>query len=63
MSAKAKPRFEDELEHEGSDTRQQARGKTLMDRLMEIRIDGPEDFSTNFEFYASGVKSAKADLR
>ena len=29
---------------------------TLMDRLMQIQIDGPEDFAANFDLYASGEK-------
>jgi hypothetical protein len=31
---------------------------TLMDKLMEIQIDGPEDFAANFDLYLSGEKSA-----
>jgi hypothetical protein len=31
---------------------------TLMDRLMQIQIDGPEDFAANFDLYASGEKRA-----
>jgi hypothetical protein len=31
---------------------------TLMDRLMQIQIDGPEDFASNFEQYLNGEKGA-----
>jgi hypothetical protein len=31
---------------------------TLMDRLMEIEIDGPEDFSSHFDLYLNGEKGA-----
>jgi len=30
---------------------------TLMDRLMQIQIDGPEDLAANFDLYLSGEKS------
>ncbi len=30
---------------------------TLMDQLMEIRIDAPEDFAANFDLYLNGEKS------
>lgn len=35
-----------------------ARKLTLMDRLMKIEIDGPEDFSSNFDQYLNGEKGA-----
>jgi hypothetical protein len=31
---------------------------TLMDRLMKIEIDGPEDFSSQFDLYLNGEKGA-----
>jgi hypothetical protein len=31
---------------------------TLMDRLMEIEIDGPEDFASQFDLYLNGEKGA-----
>jgi hypothetical protein len=38
-------------------------GQSLMSKLQSIRIDGPEDFSSNFELYASGEKGAESDIR
>ncbi len=35
----------------------------FLERLSEIRIDGPEDFSENFDLYLSGEKSLDAALR
>lgn len=35
----------------------------FLERLSEIRIDGPEDFSENFDLYLSGKKSLDAALR
>lgn len=32
-------------------------GATLMDQLMEIRIEAPEDFAANFDLYLNGEKS------
>jgi hypothetical protein len=34
-------------------------GQSLMSKLQSIRIDAPEDFSSNFELYASGEKVAE----
>ncbi len=31
---------------------------TLMDRLVEIEIDAPEDFATHFDLYLNGEKGA-----
>jgi hypothetical protein len=31
---------------------------TLMDRLMQIQIDGPEDLAASFDLYVSGEKRA-----
>jgi hypothetical protein len=31
---------------------------TLMDRLMKIEIDGPEDFASHFDQYLNGEKGA-----
>ena len=35
----------------------------FLERLSEITIDGPEDFSENFDLYLSGEKSLDAALR
>ena len=35
----------------------------FLERLGEITIDGPEDFSENFDLYLSGEKSLDAALR
>jgi hypothetical protein len=35
----------------------------FLERLSEIRIDGPEDFSENFDLYLSGEKSLDTALR
>ncbi len=35
----------------------------FLERLSEIQIDGPEDFSENFDLYLSGEKSIDAALR
>jgi hypothetical protein len=43
-------------------SKQQSRKQSLMSKLKAIRIDAPEDFSTNFELYASGEKGAESDL-
>ena len=41
----------------------QVAGKqSLMSKLRSIAIDAPEDFSANFEQYASGEKRAEPDL-
>jgi hypothetical protein len=37
--------------------------QSLMSKLRSIRIDAPEDFSTNFDLYLTGEKSAESDLR
>jgi hypothetical protein len=42
--------------------KQQSRKQSLMSKLRAIRIDAPEDFSTNFDLYASGEKGAEPDL-
>ncbi|HEV2851363.1 MAG TPA: hypothetical protein VHC97_01015 [Thermoanaerobaculia bacterium] len=34
---------------------------SLMSRLREIKIDAPEDFSTNLDLYMSGEKRADPD--
>ena len=35
----------------------------FLERLSEITIEGPEDFSENFDLYLSGAKSLDAALR
>jgi hypothetical protein len=35
----------------------------FLERLSEITIEGPEDFSENFDLYLSGEKSLDAALR
>jgi len=32
-------------------------GRSLMSKLREISIDGPEDFAENFDLYLSGEKT------
>jgi len=32
-------------------------GRSLMSKLREISIDGPEDFAENIDFYLSGEKT------
>ncbi len=36
--------------------------QSFMAKLSNIKIDAPEDFSTNFDLYASGEKHAEPDL-
>lgn len=36
--------------------------QSLMSKLRSISIDAPEDFSSNFDLYASGEKRAESDL-
>ena len=43
--------------------RQRGEGDGLLAALSRIRIDGPEDFSTNLDLYLSGEKRAEPDLR
>ena len=43
-------------------SKQPSRKQSLMAKLRRIRIDAPEDFSTNFDLYASGEKGADSDL-
>ncbi len=38
-------------------------GLGFLERLSEIQINGPEDFSENFDLYLSGEKSLDAALR
>ena len=35
---------------------------SLMSKLRSIRIDAPEDFSTNFDLYASGEKCVEPNF-
>jgi len=43
-------------------SKQPSRKQSLMAKLRRIRIDAPDDFSTNFDLYASGEKGAESDL-
>ena len=43
-------------------SKQQDQNQSLLSRLRNIKIDAPEDFSTNFDLYISGEKRAKPDL-
>ena len=43
-------------------SKQQSRKQSLMAKLRAIKIDAPEDFSTNFDLYTSGEKGAESDL-
>ena len=36
--------------------------QSLMSKLRSIKINAPEDFSTNFDLYVSGEKSADPNL-
>jgi len=36
--------------------------ESLMSKLRSISIDAPEDFSANFDLYATGEKRAEPDL-
>jgi hypothetical protein len=37
-------------------------GRELMSALLEIQIDGPEDFSENFDLYLNGEKRVEENL-
>lgn len=37
--------------------------QSLMAKLSSIRINAPEDYSTNFDLYASGEKHAEPGIR
>lgn len=50
------------LVKEFAQTRQQNTRQSLMSKLKSIKIDAPEDFSTNFDLYLSGEKRAEPDL-
>ncbi len=41
----------------------QQQPQSLMAKLKSIKIDAPEDFSTNYELYISGEKRGEPDLR
>jgi hypothetical protein len=43
-------------------SRSQVDQQTFMDKLLSIRIDAPEDFSTNLDDYLYGDKSDDTDL-
>jgi len=43
-------------------SRQQNARQSLMSKLRSIKIDAPDDFSTNFDLYVSGEKHAEPDL-
>ena len=43
-------------------SKQQSGKQSLMSKLRAIRIDAPEDFSTNFDLYTRGEKGAESDL-
>jgi hypothetical protein len=44
-------------------SKQQDQKRSLMSKLRNIKIDAPEDFSTNFDLYMSGEKRAEPNLR
>ena len=37
--------------------------QSLMSSLLEIQIDGPEDFAANLDLYLSGEKREEHDIR
>jgi hypothetical protein len=43
-------------------TKQQMQKQSLMSKLKDIQIDGPEDFAANHDLYAAGEKHTKAHL-
>jgi hypothetical protein len=43
----------DRVDEDGLET------STLMDRLVKIKIDGPEDFASHFDLYLNGEKVPK----
>lgn len=43
-------------------SKQQSPKQNLMSKLRSIKINAPEDFSTNFDLYLSGEKRAEPDL-
>ena len=43
-------------------SKQQSQKQSLMSKLRAIKIEAPEDFSINFDLYASGEKCAESDL-
>ena len=42
---------------------QQEDGPDLLEQLMQIQIDAPEDFSVNLDLYMSGEKRVENNLR
>ncbi len=44
-------------------SKQQDQKQSFMSKLRNIKIDAPEDFSTNFDLYMSGEKRAEPNLR
>jgi len=44
-------------------TKQKQKKAGLLSRLQPIKIDAPEDFTTNLDLYMNGSKDAKANLR
>ena len=45
-----------------TESKQESQKRSLMSKLRSIQIDAPEDFSTNFDLYASGEKCAEPNL-
>jgi hypothetical protein len=44
-------------------TKQSVKKTGLLERLQQIKIDAPEDFTTHFDLYMNGSKDEKANLR
>jgi hypothetical protein len=44
-------------------SKKQEQRQSLMSKLRSIKIDAPEDFSTNFDLYMSGEKCDEPHLR
>lgn len=54
----------DKLEtYKNSDQSEQSSKKSLMWKLKQIKIDGPEDFAENLDLYLSGEKRIEPDIR
>ncbi|MFK5970203.1 MAG: hypothetical protein QM487_08825 [Candidatus Marithrix sp.] len=43
-------------------SKQKPAHQSLMEKLRQIHIDAPADFSTNFNQYINGKKNAKTDI-
>lgn len=74
MNAKEKIQAEiDKLDEEDLDelyilikdfiqSKQQSKKKSFMSKLKQIKIDAPEDFTTNLDLYVGGKAVVEADI-